>query len=238
MKSWEELYDRNYSPYSGKKEACLVRGESGIIYPGVRVENVSFPLTIHAVQAALFMCISQGDQPESAFIPEQAYCNDTMPFWKKSCNLAFKELSQPSECEGIWFLPKQMSIEPDFKKLEEISKKALVPESSFPVAAVITSDIGMIDGVNIEVTDWQKGLCAERVAIASGISLGTRLFKKIYIIAPKSDYVSPCGACRQVLSEHMADGKAIFMENPSESHTLIVRELLPYHFSAHQLRNK
>ena len=47
--------------------------------------------------------------------------------------------------------------------------------------------------------------CAERTAVFKAISEGVREFEAIAIYADIEEYISPCGACRQVLMEFNPD---------------------------------
>ena len=59
-------------------------------------------------------------------------------------------------------------------------------------------------------------MCAERVAIYSMINHGvdTKQVEEIHVFTPDSqDFLSPCGACRQVLTEFINPETKIFMYN-------------------------
>jgi cytidine deaminase len=261
--TWKDLEKRSYSPYSGLKSACIVKGSSGVCYPGVRVENISFPLSIGAVQAAIFSCLSEGDVPGELMLPNETgtsagegdaawqsgtpgnmkniarqnlfSCTDKeLRFWCEEFGLPCVSGVQP--CSG----PKDTIFQTgessaSVERLSELTARCIIPYSSFPVTALLVSDTGIFSGANIEVDDWQKGLCAERVALAKARASGAVSFSEIHVFAPKSDYVSPCGACRQVLVEHMGDGTMYLHHNETEISRLRVADLLPYQFKAGQL---
>ncbi len=263
--NWDILEDRCRIPYSDKKEICLVLGSTGLYYPGVRVENISFPLSVEAVQAAIFACLSEGDTPVELILPESGYpdehpdnpdmshgnlndCLDpddkaanlysntgsTIPYWCRQFDLQCKiykdlEMLNPAPV----FKTKEEKI--DMSRLQQLIERCVIPYSSFPVAAMLITDNGIYSGVNIEMADWQKGLCAERVAIAKALACGARSLREIHIHAPESDYVSPCGACRQVMMEQMGDGAMLMHHNAAERSRLSVVDLLPYQFKAGRL---
>jgi len=59
-----------------------------------------------------------------------------------------------------------------------------------------------IVGCNIENAAYTVGICAERTAAAKAVSEGNLKFLAIAVTTKVSDqYCSPCGACRQFLSE-------------------------------------
>ncbi|XP_040501820.1 cytidine deaminase isoform X1 [Ursus americanus] len=85
----------------------------------------------------------------------------------------------------------------------EAKKSAYCPYSHFPVgAAILTRDGRIFSGCNIENICYPLGVCAERTAIQKAISEGHREFRAIAISSDlQDDFISPCGACRQVMRE-------------------------------------
>ncbi len=111
------------------------------------------------------------------------------------------------------------------------SESAYAPYSSFRVGAALLADDGtVITGVNVENRSYGLTNCAERSAIYAAVSGGRRSFVAIAIATPDADYaVSPCGACRQVLSEFMkASSPVVFGPDPARLVTTTVGELFPY----------
>lgn len=109
------------------------------------------------------------------------------------------------------------------------------PYSRFPVAAALLGISGRIyPGVNVENASYGLTICAERVAVASAVTAGERSFEKIAIVVMGG--VSPCGACRQVLSEFVPDLEILMAD---ETGNLVrkstLRELLPEAFGPHAL---
>ncbi|HHU35916.1 MAG TPA: cytidine deaminase [Treponema sp.] len=88
----------------------------------------------------------------------------------------------------------------------ETAARAYAPYSKFRVgAALLLEDGTIVTGVNVENRSFGLTNCAERSAIYAAVSSGVRKFTAIAVATPDSDYpVSPCGACRQVLSEFMS----------------------------------
>lgn len=115
----------------------------------------------------------------------------------------------------------------------EASKKAYVPYSHFPVGAcLITEDEEMITGCNIENASFGLSNCAERTAIFKAISTGPKKFKHLVVYGKTKDPISPCGACRQVLSEfcHPSMPVTLVSEDLSTKE-MTMSELLPYSFT-------
>lgn len=126
-----------------------------------------------------------------------------------------------------------------FYEALQVSKNAYAPYSNFKVgAAVLLEDDSVVTGVNVENRSYGLTNCAERSAVFSAASRGKTKFKAIAIAAPDACYpVSPCGACRQVISEFM-DGEAdvIFGSKPDNVVLTKVKNLFPYD-SLHELKN-
>lgn len=81
---------------------------------------------------------------------------------------------------------------------------AYAPYSNYAVGAALLTAAGKIyTGVNIENAAYPNGICAERVAIFKAVSEGERQFAAIAVVTPNGG--SPCGGCRQVLSEFGLD---------------------------------
>jgi cytidine deaminase len=118
-----------------------------------------------------------------------------------------------------------------FSKALETASRAYAPYSHFRVgAALLLSDGSVVTGVNVENRSYGLTNCAERSAVFAAVSAGHRSFKAIAIATPDADYpVSPCGACRQVLSEFMAkDCPVVFGPDFERMVTSTVGELYPY----------
>ena len=57
-------------------------------------------------------------------------------------------------------------------------------------------------GCNVENAAYSLATCAERTAIVKAVSEGRKEFDTIVVCALNhSNYISPCGGCRQIMSE-------------------------------------
>jgi cytidine deaminase len=91
-------------------------------------------------------------------------------------------------------------------KAWEARLNAYAPYSQFHVgSALIAADGRIFTGANVENASLGLSMCAERVALGSAVSAGVRSFAAIAIAGSGPDGVTPCGACRQALSEFNAD---------------------------------
>ena len=91
-----------------------------------------------------------------------------------------------------------------FNLAQLASKNAYAPYSKFSVGCAILSELGnTYTGCNVENISFGLTNCAERTAVFKGVSDEGKKFKitKVVIFTPTDIPISPCGACRQVLSE-------------------------------------
>ena len=126
-----------------------------------------------------------------------------------------------------------------FKKALEAAKNAYAPYSNFHVgAAILLKDGSIVTGVNVENRSYGLTNCAERTAIFKAVSEGKTYFKAIAIATPDADYpVSPCGACRQVISEFMGgDTLVIFGSSLDNVVMTDVKGIYPFD-ALHELKN-
>ncbi|MEQ8768621.1 MAG: cytidine deaminase [Planctomycetota bacterium] len=82
----------------------------------------------------------------------------------------------------------------------EAAGRAYAPYSRYSVGAALVGEDGRVfAGCNVENASYGLTICAERNAIFHAVAEGCRSFEKIIVVT--KDGGSPCGACRQVLSE-------------------------------------
>ena len=120
----------------------------------------------------------------------------------------------------------------------EARKKAYVPYSGYMVgAAVLTNELRIYTGCNIENASYTPTICAERTAISKAVSEGRRRFLAIAVVgSPNGDvitqYAYPCGVCRQVMREFADPEQFVVIVARSEEDYKLYRlkELLPESF--------
>src|SRR5262245_2605495 len=103
-----------------------------------------------------------------------------------------------------------MTPDPLVTAAAEARTKAFAPFSHFQVgAAVLAEDGTIVPGCNVESASYGLTMCAERVAVFSGVALGYRHFKQVAVVTDTPTPTPPCGACRQVLWEFASDAEVI-----------------------------
>jgi len=134
------------------------------------------------------------------------------------------------------------------EKATDAASRAYAPYSSFRVGAAVRLESGIIvTGSNIENAAFPSGTCAESNAISNAVSNhpGDRPVA-IAIAAMNSkgitsQPVTPCGRCRQVISEEESRyGKPVRIILHGSSKTYIIEkcsDLLPLQFSMEDLRD-
>ncbi|MCL2858847.1 MAG: cytidine deaminase [Streptococcaceae bacterium] len=115
----------------------------------------------------------------------------------------------------------------------EASTKAYAPYSHFHVGALLVGENGQtFSGCNVENASYGLTNCAERTAIFKAVSEGITDFKTLYIYGETEAPISPCGACRQVISEFCPSDLPVHLlsKNGEQVKTMTVGELIPYSF--------
>ena len=117
-----------------------------------------------------------------------------------------------------------------------VRPRAHAPYSKFQVgAAVLTANGEIFAGCNVENASYGLTICAERVAIGTAVAAGHKEIVAVAVVS--SGGHSPCGACRQVLSEFGPAMEVILIDadDPTKSRTTTLATLLPEQFSSDAL---
>ena len=119
-----------------------------------------------------------------------------------------------------------------------VRENAHAPYSGYRVgAAVLTTDGEVFTGCNVENASFGLSVCAERNAVAAAVAAGRSSFEGIAVVTSSSPAASPCGACRQVLSE-FGDFPVVLTDLEGGRRTTSVRELLPDAFLPESLNRE
>ncbi|MEM1271901.1 MAG: cytidine deaminase [Bacteroidota bacterium] len=241
---------RAYAPFSETPAAAVLLLSDGQYIPGVRVENVTFPLLIPAVLNAYTTAVALERTDIVALVTSRPVgVFEKLVLGGFGLDLAERDaytLAQPGALPEPTqpvspFLggPKAVSVDGGLRQADEIAHRAYVPNSDFPVGAILETAAGAIPGVNVEHPEWLFGLCAERNALGTARSYGITEFNQMFLTCPKDPTGTPCGACRQVLVEHDPD-LPIYIYRGDDLPPDLVRpsSLLPGAFDAAVLRGR
>jgi cytidine deaminase len=133
----------------------------------------------------------------------------------------------------------------DFDKLFAAASaaraRAHAPYSNYAVGAALLADDGNIyAGCNVENAAFPEGWCAETTAIGQMVMGGAKRIVRAVVVASRIDgervpggrFCTPCGGCRQRLSEFAASpATEVWAADPDgASQRFTMAELLPAGF--------
>lgn len=125
------------------------------------------------------------------------------------------------------------------EKAIEARSLSYSPYSHFAVgAAVMLKDGSVFLGANVENASYPCCMCAERNAVYGAMMHGAKRsdFVALAVVADTDEPCSPCGQCRQVLSELLPADAPIIMANLKGAVKVSsMRELLPFAFDSEAL---
>ncbi|MBQ9046910.1 MAG: cytidine deaminase [Solobacterium sp.] len=127
-----------------------------------------------------------------------------------------------------------MDKEELIEKAFDAMKNAYAPYSGYHVGAcLLTKQGNLYLGANIENASFGATSCAERNAVFSAYSNGVRRdeIEALAIVSDGPRIATPCGICRQVLSELLNPDTPIYLSNGKEQMTTNAAELLPLAFA-------
>jgi cytidine deaminase len=115
------------------------------------------------------------------------------------------------------------------------AKRAYAPYSQFHVGAALAfADGSVVTGANVENASYGLTLCAETAAVATAMNTGRRGgLVAIAVTGGSAAPVTPCGRCRQVLSELAGLGgtdPVVWCMGEGEVLELRLSQLLPHAF--------
>ena len=125
-------------------------------------------------------------------------------------------------------------------KAIEARKLSYSPYSNFKVgAALLCKDGKIFLGANVENSSYPLCMCAERNALYNAMMNGYKKsdFVSLAIAADTDEPCSPCGACRQVISELFPrEGEIVLANLKGDIKSSNIEELLPFAFSGDDLK--
>ena len=139
-----------------------------------------------------------------------------------------------------------MSKKITLKQIDALAKTAAAakkysysPYSHFKVgAAVLTPEGKIYSGTNIENSSYGLTVCAERNAMFKAVTEGHRKFLALAVCTDElkgQDFGTPCGACRQVMTEFMDQDAVIILVAQTQTGKLKtakkkLTDFMPYPF--------
>ncbi len=125
-----------------------------------------------------------------------------------------------------------MAVGDLFELAKAVRERAHAPYSKFKVGAVVRGASGeLYVGCNVENASYPEGWCAETSAIAALVAAGESQIIEVLVIGDGEGLCTPCGGCRQRLSEFANPGTPIHIANPEGIQaTFRLADLLPHDF--------
>ena len=106
--------------------------------------------------------------------------------------------------------------------------------SNFKVGCAIRlADNQIVTGCNVENSSFGATICAERNAFSAAIAKGHRTFVAVAVVAfQEESFTSPCGICRQFMSEFAKTDIPVYLAKPALDDVLMtsIYQLLPHRF--------
>ena len=116
---------------------------------------------------------------------------------------------------------------------------AHAPYSGFHVGACIRAESGRLyGGGGVGDAAYPQGQCAEATAIGAMVSGGDTKIVEILVMGDGARLCTPCGGCRQRMSEFAGPATPVHICDPEGlRQTIPLGDLLPYAFVADNLED-
>ncbi len=100
------------------------------------------------------------------------------------------------------------------EQAKQVIERSYSPYSLQKVASSVLTDTNEIfTGVNVENASFGVTICAERVALGTAISSGAKSISAVLVLTKAHHPWSPCGMCRQMISEFANPETLIYIAN-------------------------
>lgn len=115
----------------------------------------------------------------------------------------------------------------------EARDRAYAPYSQFRVGAAVRMDGNVFTGANVENASYGGTLCAERSAIVAAVSAGCRRLEWLAVSTGAEagsplGQRSPCGLCRQVVSEFAAETLLVLLDGGCDADGRLLADIVPF----------
>ena len=112
------------------------------------------------------------------------------------------------------------------EEAREIIRTRYVPDRHHVGAALRTKSGRTFAAVHVEANVGSLAICAEAVAIGMAATAGDTDIDTIVAVRHEGQVVSPCGACRELISDYASDARVIVPGDGGER-VVPIAELLP-----------
>jgi len=115
---------------------------------------------------------------------------------------------------------------------------AHAPYSNYRVGAVLRGASGnLYSGCNVENAAYPESQCAEASAIGALVVAGESQISEILVLGTGTELVTPCGGCRQRLSEFASAETPVHLcADTGTINTVTMADLLPMAFGESHLQ--
>jgi len=115
---------------------------------------------------------------------------------------------------------------------------AHAPYSNYRVGAVLRGASGKLYlGCNVENAAYPESQCAEASAIGALVVAGEKQISEVLVLGTGTELVTPCGGCRQRLSEFASAGTPVHLcSEDGKMKTVTMADLLPLAFGESHLQ--
>ena len=129
------------------------------------------------------------------------------------------------------------ALQPMLDVAREALARAHAPYSRFRVGTCLRAASGRLyGGCNVENSAYPVGQCAEATAIGAMVVAGDHEIVEVVVLTEGREICSPCGRCRQQLSEFARSGVPVHLAGPEGVRvTTTLGELLPLAFGRETL---
>lgn len=104
------------------------------------------------------------------------------------------------------------------------------PYSKFKVGAALETARFIYVGTNVENRSYGLTVCAERIAVFSAVTNRETKFKRLALASATKEFITPCGACLQVLSEFCLDLPIFLVNSEGKVRKTSLKKLYPVPF--------
>lgn len=251
----QSLLSRAHTPFSEAPSAAVILLKDGSWVPGVRIESASYSLALPALINAYTTVVAAGRSKDILALvlsrplrrEERLYLDELSigsfeshapDVWMRTHYA--KNGALPDPTDPLPPGPKTVVDTPEegLSQARTLTDRAYVPASKFAVGALAESTSGqLVPGVNVEHPDWARILCAERNALGTVQSYALGPIRQLFLTCPDDPEGTPCGACRQLLSELAPDADLWMDRHHEDPEHASPSTLLPGSFQGDALLN-